>query len=175
MTSSTPDTSPHIMIQNEGEGSEPEQENMERQERETEQEDDGGSDDTDKDIVFNENSNSVCPIMYVLEDDDAGDDDPGDGGAGIAIPKDVPVEPGFLSCFANRFTQLLEDNNPNLSEVESITQDFIITVKKELNFKTRPDDGTVRPPKPINTDDAREIQKIYRKNHRKALRAIYNE
>lgn len=51
----------------------------------------------------------------------------------------------------------------------------LIDIKKELNFKDRPDGGTVRPPKTIDHTNVTEIQKLYRRNRKKALRLILEE
>lgn len=51
-------------------------------------------------------------------DDDAGDG-PGGEAAGIAIPKAIPAEPGFIARFSHRFNPMLNDNNPKFNEFES--------------------------------------------------------
>lgn len=49
-------------------------------------------------------------------------------------------------------------------ESESIADGFIkISIKKELNFKDKPDDGTVYPPEIIFPDYVTDIPKLYRK------------
>lgn len=48
-------------------------------------------------------------------------------------------------------------------------------MKKELNFKASSGDGTVRPFKDIDSDNPTVIQKTYRKNRKKALRAIFKD
>lgn len=97
--------------------------------------------------------------------------DPSGSGAGDAIPQ----EPGFIDRFAARFSHILNDENANFQEFCSVADDFILNLKKELNFKNRNDDVAVRPIKNIDPSNPSEIQKLYKKNRKKALRLIYNE
>lgn len=107
--------------------------------------------------------------------DDAEDGDPGVSFSGIGVPEAIPAEPGFLARFSKRFTDILNDDRSNFEEFESKTKDFIDAIKTELNFKIYNNDGAVRPPKKINPDNATEIQKLYRRNRKKALRKIFDE
>lgn len=52
---------------------------------------------------------------------------------------------------------------------------MMINMNRELNFKSSSGSGAVRPAKVISADDPKEIQKLHRKNRRKALRIMYNE
>lgn len=91
------------------------------------------------------------------------------------IPEDIPPEPDFLTRFHNRFKDMLQSSNPNFTEFESLVTDFMYTIKTELHFKPNPGGGAVRPPKVIDINNPTEIQKLYRRNRRKALRLIYND
>lgn len=111
----------------------------------------------------------------IIAEDDADDLDPGGTGAGIPTPGEIQAEPGFLVRFSTRLNLLLNDDNPNFSEFESLCEDLMISLKKELNFKSSSTDGAARPYKPVNIEDLKELQKLYRKNRKKALRNIYQE
>lgn len=107
-------------------------------------------------------------------DDDAGED-PDGAGAGMAIPVAIPAEPGFLARFSNRFNLMLKDKNLSFTEFEALISDFTATIKKELNFKDRSNDGAAPTPVKISKEYPVKLQKLYRKNRRKALRIIYDE
>lgn len=109
------------------------------------------------------------------DDSDEDNDDPVGNGAGDGIPEVIPPEPSIIDRFANRFVTILNDNTALFFEFESTAKDFIRSIKKELNFNNRKDDRAVRPYKPIDPDNSTEIQKLYWKNRKKALRIINND
>lgn len=137
------------------------------------------------DTVHNDSVNdSLSPdildvdVVVDSEDSQGGDDsdhDTGGIGTGVTLPGNVLAEPGFIDRFSSHFNSLLNQENPNFTEFQSLVEDFTLCVKKELNFKTDPGHGAPRPPKVISFDDAKAIQRLYRKNRKKALRIIYDD
>lgn len=123
----------------------------------------------DGDATNDKDSLSVTNMVMNNENDDLGSDDddedldPGGSGTGDAIPETIPLEPGFDDRYATRFNSILNDDRANFQEFCILTDDYIISMKKELNFKNRTDDGAVRPIKNIDPNNPSEIQKLYRK------------
>lgn len=142
----------------------------------------GNPHDSDDDGESDEDINETPSFNNMIEDgmgdgeeNDDDFEDPSGRGAGDAIPEAIPPEPGFIEKISLRFNQILADENPNFNEFCSVTDDFLVWLKKELNFKTRVDDGAVRPPKQIDPKNPTDIKKLYRRNRKKALRLTYNE
>lgn len=61
---------------------------------------------------------------------------------------------------------MLNQEDPNFQEFEIICEDLTISIKKELNFKSSSSDGAARPYKPVDPEDSKVIQQLYRKNKR---------
>lgn len=110
-----------------------------------------------------------------LVDEDGDDNDPGGIGPNVPIPEDVSAECGFLQRFSSRLNNMLGQENPNFQEFEALAEDLVVCMKKELNFKSSEGDGAARPSKHVSVDDAKSVQRLYRKNRKKALRIIYND
>lgn len=110
-----------------------------------------------------------------LVDEDGDDNDPGAIGPNVPIPEDVSAECGFFQRFSSRLNNMLGQENPNFQEFEALAEDLVVCMKKELNFKSSEGDGAARPSKHVSVDDAKSVQRLYRKNRKKALRIIYND
>ena len=90
------------------------------------------------------------------------------------IPVEIQPELDIVSKYSPIFRDMLNNENRSFEAFVAAVGDFTREVKNHLGLRERKD-ASGRPPRKIDVENPKKLQKLYKLNRRKALRLIYGD